>query len=357
MLRRLPRGVILALVSVAALVLLIGAVTVVQHWREAQRQDLARAASLAPASTVRLSWTDWHGVRREVGADLGPQPGADEVSGFLDQAFSRDLSTSSALVESSPTLQEQFGFSPATLDWELFAQAPEGAVDILGFEADADFEAIGDRLESLGFSRPEDEEGVWAGGPDVLARVGPQLTPELQFFALLPDLGVILTSDTSTYLQDAVAAATGDADHLESLAAVVADAGAPLAAAIFTGDYACEKLAMASADDTDRSQADELIRSAGEVHPMTGFAMAAKPDGHISVTMAFESEESARIDADTRAVLASGPAPGQGGDFADRFTLESATADGKLVRLLLAPVEGQYVLSDLTSGPLLFATC
>jgi len=345
------------LVAGLALLLAVSTVWAVRWWHEGHRPDLARAVSLAPAATERLSWTDWRAVRRQVDAELGIRPDAEEVTAFLDEAFSRDLSTSSALVESSVTLQSKFGFSPATIDWELFAQGPEGAVEILGFPDDTDFKAIGDRLESLGFTRPDEDEGVWAGGADLLARVGPQLTPELQFFALLPDLGVILTSDTRAYLEDAVAAATGEADHLTSVAVVVADTTAPLTAAVFTGAYACEKLAMASADETDRAQADELIRSAGEVHPMTGFAMAAHPDGHISVTMAFESDGVARTNADTRATLASGPAPGQGGSFSDRFSVESAAADGRLVQMRLDPLEGQYVLSDLTSGPLLFATC
>ena len=166
-------------------------------------------------------------------------------------------------------------------------------------------------------------------------------------------------SDTAAYLEDAIAAATGEADHLTSVSEVVADATASLTAAVFTGACACacENLAMASAEGTDRAQADELISNAGEVHPMTGFAMAAHPDGHISVTMAFESDEVARTNADTRATLASGPASGQGGDFADCFTVESASAEGLLVRMRLEPAEGQYVLSGLTGGPVLFATC
>ena len=46
-----------------------------------------------------------------------------------------------------------------------------------------------------------------------------------------------------------------------------------------------------------------------------------------------------------------------GGDFGDRFELASATAEGRSVILDLEPGEGEYVLSDLSSGPLLFATC
>ena len=357
MLRRLPRGLAVALVAVLSVVLVAGAVVAVRSWRDGHRTDLARAASLAPASTQRLSWTDWEAVRRTVGADLDARPSTEEVTAFLDEAFSRDLSTSSALVESAATLNEEFRFSPATLDWELLAQGPDGAIDILGLPDGADFDELGDTLESLGFTRPDDEEGVWAGGPDVLSQVGPGLTPELQFFALLPDLGVVLTSDTEDYLANAIEVATGDEDHLASIDGVVEAAGSPLVAAVFTGDYACEHLAMAAADETDQAQAEEMVEAVGGVHPMTGFAMATRTDGTITVDLSFEDDDAARHDAGARADLASGPAPGQGGDFTDRFEVRSSTAEGSLVRLELEPAEGQYVLSDLSSGPVLFATC
>lgn len=357
MLRRLPRGLAIALVAGLALVVVAAAVIAVRWWQHDQRTDLARAASFAPASTQRLSWTDWQAVRRTVGADLDARPSTGEVTTFLDEAFARDLSTSSALVESAATLNEEFRFSPATLDWELLAQGPDGAVDILGFPDGADFEALADTLESLGFTRPDDADGVWLGGPDVLARVGPNLTPELQFFALLPDLGVVITSDTQGYLADAIDVATGEADHLTSVDDVVDAAAAPLVAAVFTGAYACEHLAMAAADESDQAQADELVRLAGGVHPMTGFAMATQPGGTITVNLSFEDDETARRDADARADLARGPAPGQGGDFTDRFEVLSSTADESVMKLELEPVEGQYVLSDLSSGPVLFATC
>ncbi|WP_107705292.1 hypothetical protein [Nocardioides allogilvus] len=355
--RRLPRGVAIALGAGLSLLIVATVVVGVWWWRAEHRPDLARAVSFAPASTERLSWTDWQAVRRSVGVDLSTRPSTDEVTAFLDEAFSQDLSTSSALVESAATLNAQFRFSPATLDWELLAQGPDGAVDILGFPDDTDFAALADNLESLGFTRPADEDGVWVGGADLLARIGPNLTPELQFFALLPDAGVVLTSDTQGYLEKAVSAATGESATLASLDDVVAAAGSPLVAAIFTGAYACEHLAMAAADDTDQAQAEELVRLAGGVHPMTGFAMATEASGQITVSMAFESEDAARQDADSRAALARGPAPGQGGAFTDRFELTSATADDQVVQLELAPLEGQYVLSDLTSGPVLFATC
>ena len=59
----------------------------------------------------------------------------------------------------------------------------------------------------------------------------------------------------------------------------------------------------------------------------------------------------------SRSKLAAGPAPGQGGSFADRFSIASTSADGDLVTLDLVPHRHTYVFSDLSTGPLLFATC
>jgi hypothetical protein len=56
-------------------------------------------------------------------------------------------------------------------------------------------------------------------------------------------------------------------------------------------------------------------------------------------------------------VLARGPAPGQGGTFGDRFRVTSVTAQGSLVVMQLDPRPDASVLSDLSTGPLLFATC
>jgi hypothetical protein len=351
--RPLALGLTVLVVVVLVVVLAVG----VLWWRDGARTRLASAVELAPAGTERLSWTDWSAVRRQVGADLGDSPDGDSVAAFLDEAFDDDLTSTSALVASSRTMQDELGFSPGTLDWELFAQSPDGAVDILGTGEDVDLEEVADRLRALGFTEPEEEDGVWRGGPDLLPRIGPDLTPELQHVALLAEEGLVLTSDQVPALEAAVEAARGDADTLETVDEVVEASGSPLVASIFTGGHACEQLAMASADADDQAEADALLERAGEVHPMTGFAMGVRTDGDVRVAMSFEDDDAARTDVESRATLASGPAPGQGGDFADRFTLEEAESSGSVVTLDLAPVPGQYVLSDLSSGPVLFATC
>jgi hypothetical protein len=114
---------------------------------------------------------------------------------------------------------------------------------------------------------------------------------------------------------------------------------------------------MSDADGPDQTRAAELIRAAGKVHPMTGFAMASVPGGDVRVAMAFEDDAAARTDADSRSKLADGPAPGQGGSFGDRFRLGKVVADGRVLTMDLHPVPGAFVLSDLSTGPLLFATC
>ena len=114
---------------------------------------------------------------------------------------------------------------------------------------------------------------------------------------------------------------------------------------------------MSQADEDDQGAAEQLVAGTDGVDPLSGFAMAAEPDGQVLVAMSFENDDQARRNADSRAELAAGPAVGQGGDFADRFDLGEVTADGRVVTMRLDPVEGNPVLSDLSTGPVLFATC
>jgi hypothetical protein len=166
----------------------------------------------------------------------------------------------------------------------------------------------------------------------------------------------VITSDTADYLASTVEG-LGEDTGPEHLDEVVDASGEPLSAVLYDGAHACRALAMSAADTGEQAQAEELVAAAGELNPMRAFAMSAQPGGDVRVVMEFESEEQARDNADARAALADGPAPGQGGDFADRFALGPVTADGTAVTMTLQPVEGGYVMSDLSTGPVLFATC
>ncbi|GAB6985352.1 hypothetical protein [Nocardioides pyridinolyticus] len=346
--RRLTTAIAVALVVA---LLAAAALVAVRWWRDRDRTDLERATAFAPSEAQRLSWTDWAGVRDELGSS-----GLEEL---LDEGYDADLTSTSALVGSGPELADLFGFSPATIEWELFSQSEEGAVVILRLPEDTDFADVADQLERIGYDRPGQDatDGeVWAGGTELLAQIGTTLTPELQHVALDAEDHLVLTSDNQAYLGHAVAELS-DGELSDGIQDAVAASGDALSAAVYDGPYTCSALAMSHADRSDEAEGERLVGQAGEVSPVTGFAMSAQPGGHVRVTMAFEGEDQARTNADTRAVLAAGPAPGQGGDFADRFSVASTTADGHVVTLDLVPTDGSYVLSDLSTGPVLFATC
>lgn len=342
---------------VIGVVVLLLAVAGVVTWRLTKDDPsrFASAAALAPESSERFSWTDWAAVREELGADLSADSSSDDLADFLLEAFDRDLSATTALAESTPTLQSTFGFSPANIDWELFAQGKDGAVVILGMPDDYDFDGLRSRLEEIGFTKPDKSDGVWLGGVDLLETFDGPVTPELAALQIDEESGLLFGSDDPNFLAE-----RGDVERgarADGVTAVIEAAGPAVSASAYTGDYACSALAMSGADPADRTRGAELIEAAGEVHPLTGFAIAAQPTGDVRVTMAFETEDQARTDADSRSKLAAGPAPGQGGTFPERFTLGKVAATGTTLTMELEPAEGTFVLSDLNKGPVLFAAC
>lgn len=346
--RLIAAGVVLALV-----------VAGVVAWVLVQRDDedagrLESALAMAPEDSARLGWTDWSGVRDDLGADLSAASSAADVEAFLSDGFDADLTSTSALVSSAPVLQETYGFSPATVDWELFAQSDEGAIVLVGLPGSADAAAVGDTLEEIGYQRPSTDDGVWIGGPDLLIQLG-TVTQELAFVTIDEDSGVLAASDQSVTLERWRDGQRGDAE--DSIAEVSARMEGALSASIYAGEYACSALAMTQADDTDRVRAAELIEEAGEISPLLSYAIATLPSGQVRVAMGFDTEEQARTNADTRARLAAGPAPGQGGAFPDLFELGEVTADGTVVTMELDPQPATYVMSDMAVGPVLFATC
>ncbi|MDN4174482.1 hypothetical protein QWY28_16095 [Nocardioides sp. SOB77] len=350
--RRKVLGAVLAL-------LLVTAVAVVgwRWWSGRDTTDLQRAMALAPADGQRFSFTDWAGVRAELGSEVDADSFDDEVNALLDEAFDADLASTSALVESAETLQSRYGFSPASLEWELFSQGEAGAVAILEV-ADGGVADVAERLTELGYDEPADETGVWTGGDTLLAQIG-GVTPVLAHVALDEDRGLVLASDNVDYLRGLVEEDDTGLSGLDDdgVDAAVDAAGEPVTAAVYTGDHVCRALAMAQADPADAAEGERLVDEAGGVHPLTGFVMGTQPGGDVRVAMALEDEDRARADADARATLAAGPAPGQGGDFADRFELGRVAAEGAVVTMELEPTPGSYVLSDLSTGPVLFATC
>ncbi len=305
-----------------------------------------------------MLWTDWSAVRAELGLDLDAGSTGADVEDLLSRAYDADLTSNSALVESAVAMQEGFGFSPATVDWELFTQSEAGASLVMRLGGGVGTDEVAASLRSLGYTEPDAADGIWSSD-STTTPVTADVTPELAFVSLDEEQGLVVASDTNAGAAAALEASTagGSRDDVPVPAGLLAGAGAPLTAAVYSAEEACGALAMANADPSEQSVADSLLAQAGEVNPLTGFVIAEEPGGDVRVLMSFETAEQARTNADTRAKLAAGPAPGQGGDFADRFTVDGVTADGSVVTMDLAPVDDAYVVSDLSVGPVLFATC
>ncbi len=348
--------------AVLAVALVVGAAVVgTTVWHRLHRTPLEDALHRVPASSLRVSFTDWSVVRRQLGANLGSSPSDSRITAFIQQAYDKDYSAASSIDESAVALQDKYGFSPVNAQWEAYAQGRKGATMVLKPAEGTDFGVLGDNLRTNGYRKPKTDDGVWRGGVDLVANLDPTLTPELQYVVLLAHQGLVVTSDSESYAAQAAAVATGDKESLASTGKVAGlddTLGRPANALLWAGDFACEDLAMSKADQDSQDQADDLVQKAGGVTPLTGLAMAMSPTRTLRVVAAFDSSEEARRNLRPRARLAVGDAVGRGGAFSDNFRLTRSRTSGSTVLLDLRPRQKSgFVLSDLYDGPLIFATC
>jgi hypothetical protein len=344
-----------------AVVLLAG----VLAWRLLDRRSTYEdALDALPKSTLRTTYTDWQVVRDKAhGTSLDADSSSGKVEAFLTRAYDLDLTSGSGVDDSTRVLARRFGFSPLDAQWEALGQSRKGQVDVLRLDDDVDTGAIERKLDKLGYDAPPGDQGkggTWAGSSDLVAKISVDLSPLQQNLAVLPDQHLVLMSDSASYVSAAASVAKGsvgsllDAAGVDSLAKV---ADQPATAVQWTSTFACEDLSMGSADQGDQRVGDRLVATAGKISPLEGLVMAQQPDRRILVGMHFETSDQASENLQTRVDLASGAAPGQGGSFSDRFRVSSGDADGQNVLLGLTPRTKQAVLSDISTGPVLFATC
>lgn len=355
------RGRTIALTVI--LVVVLGTLVTVgaRFWADRNRTDLRRALDVVPSSTLRLSFTDWSAVRSALRSHPGNDPSDAAIDDLISRGYDRDLTAVSSIDDSAKALQEHFGFSPATMDWEAYAQGRSGATMVVRMPDGFDFDTVTRKLASAGFTRPKHDDGVWNGGIDLVAALDMTITPELQYVAVLADHHLIVTSDTESYAKRAAAVAGGHGRSLGDVSSVrdaVAPLDEPAAAMVWAEDFACSDLAMSQAATDDQDTANALVAKAGELTPLSGLVMALDPDRTLTVSELFESRRAAKENLRPRAELVVGPAPGRGGSFSDDLRLTRSHTDGSTVQLVLRPREKTgFVLSALDSGPVLFATC
>jgi hypothetical protein len=351
--------------AVAALLVVAVAVGAWLGWRATQRTELEQAVSLLPAGTLRASWTDWAEVRRLAdGEGLDAASTSREVDAFVSRAYDQDLTTTSAVVESTYAMNRRYGFSPLDAEWEAFGQSREGAVVVLRLPESVDFAGVERNLRRLGYRPPGGGAGiggVWRGSADLVASVDGSLTPVMQNVVVLPEERLVLLSDAAGYAASSASVVLGDEPALDEVSGVPELARAvesPASAVLLASDFACESLGMSSVDEGDRALADRLVEDAGGVSPLAGVVLALQPDRSLVVGMHFEDASQADSDLEPRVALAQGEAVGQGGTFAERFRVVEAQSSGQEIVMRLEPVSRDApVLSDLAAGPVLFATC
>jgi hypothetical protein len=351
------------LVVAAVAVLVAGVLVVVGRtvWRDTHRTDFSQALDTVPRSTLRFAFTDWAAVRRQLDVPTRSRPSTATIERLISTSYDADLSAASSIDESAAALQKHFGFSPATAQWEAYAQSRAGATMVVRMPDGFDMDRITRHLDDLGFTEPSTATGVWKGGIDLVSAIDPTITPELQYVAVIADRHLVVTSDQEAYARTAAATARGDGASLGDLASardLVDPMDEPVAAMFWTRDFACSDLAMSQADSDSQSQAEQLVAQAGGVTPMEGLVMALAADRTLTVAEHFEDDRQARENLRPRAKLAVGDAPGRGGTFSDDLRLVSSRTHGATVLLRLRPKQKTgFVLSALDNGPVLFATC
>lgn len=340
-------------VAAAVAVLLVAVGFLV--WSRISSTPLEDAVGRLPASTQRASFTDWQAVTSSVPRDSSTEE-------FLERAFEKDLTAASALSDSVEGLDAAFGVTPLGAEWEIYGQGEDGAVDLLRLSDDVSLPELEDRFSSLGYTAPSGgpgSDGVWVGTPELVACLDVPLTGLQENLAVVSSERILVMADSPDYVASAVEVVKGEADSLDSadgIPELVSAAGKATVAVLWAGDFACSDLAMSQADPEDVATGSELVASAGGVHPLAGLVMAQQADSSLVAGMVFSSSDQASSDLQPRTDLASGPAPGQGGTFPERFSVVDSVADGRVVTLTLDPVSGP-LLSDLGQGPVLFATC
>ena len=178
---------------------------------------------------------------------------------------------------------------------------------------------------------------------------------------LLADDGLVVTSDTPEYAAVATAAAAGDGDRVDGLDDVVdASGSAHVRGGADAGSYACEQLAMAQADGPGPGPGGRAGRGGGHGQPADGVRDVRAAGRSTSARcMSFETDDQARANADSRAALAAGPGAGAGRRLrrSVRGGLGRRPQGRSVVLELRTACDGAYVVSDLSSGPVLFASC
>jgi hypothetical protein len=320
---------------------------------------VATAFASVPAETLTATVTDWAQVRAELSRRGG--------SGLLDRAYDSDASAVSVLGAMVPVMRRHYGWSVLDAEWEALAQSRAGASVVVQLPTGFDLGVVRDGLEELGYQQPLDAGGVWRGGTDLVAGIAPGTTPLMAHAVVLDDTRRVVFSDAPGYAGETAAVVTGDAASFgesEAVRALGEQLEGSVASVAHVGAHGCRVMGFGEASGLDRTAAARRIEAVGGLtrHTGVGMGLVAEPDDvglrRPMLVVAVHLPRTVADEAQRRARLARGAAPGQGGTYGSRFAVAAAQQRGQDVVLRLRPRHAQaQLLSDLNAGRLLFAAC
>ena len=312
--------------------------------------ELERAVALAPAGAERLTWTDWAGVRRELGRRRRRRRrrhrGADELP---RRRLRRRPDLRRRRCWSRPRrCTSGFGFSPATLDWELLSQSADGRggdAAAAGRRPTSTSSPTGSR--SLGYQRPDDDDGVWRGRARPAAGRSARSPRSCSTSPSTPTSGWCVASDTEALPAERRSSGDRRADGCRGPRRAWSRRRASRSPPRSTAaTYACSALAMGTADAADQDAGRPAGRGGGRGQPAHRLRDGARSP---AATYGWRCRSRTTTRPGPTPTPArrwpSGPAPGQGGDFADRFRLGQVTAEGEVVTMALRPGRGAATCS------------
>jgi hypothetical protein len=350
----------LSVVALAVLVAVAGAGVALSRVERVTPAVPTALASM-PAETLTASVTDWAGLRERLA-------GAGGQAALLDRAYESDASAGSVLGDMASVMERRYGWSVLDGRWEGLAQSRQGAAVIVQLSPEVDLDMVRERLGELGYREPFDRDGVWRGGTDLVATIDSTLTPLMAHAAVLDDSARVVFSDTAKYAARTARVVEGALAALgqqEPVAAVADQLEGAVAAVVHAGRRGCQVMGFGRASSGDRALARQRVAAVGGLQRFAAVGMGLAPAGDaglrrapLVVAMRFDDTGGVAAEAERRAALAIGEAPGQGGTYGSRFSVAAAEQRGGDVVLRLRPREADaQLLSDLNAGQLLFASC
>lgn len=346
------------------------------------RNALLVASQYLPPSTTSASFTDWSAIRAALdGYALDPAEGGEpgsaddpdaegesESESFMLAASATDLSYQSLLESTTPEMQEWLGFSPLTIEWEMYARSGAAAagkiIVVMGLGTANSAADVADTLQRIGYQRTD---GVWQIGINDFAKQTLELPTVLRNIAIRADEGIVVASESPQAIRDTLARVDDDARSLadvRSVRSIFETLRGAISATVMNTDEACAMSSMTNISGEEEARADAVLAPLGTLEAIERLGLGlyvgadARDEARLRYAMTFDSGEQARDQRRIRGQLATGAIIGRLSSIEDFMRLDDARTAGPTAVLdfVVEDLEDSP-LTQIGTGPMLFAAC